>query len=164
MRRLSPAPLLALLLAGSLPHAAAEPALTSQLTTKLVLNLAAAKQISAAAEAEAQRNGWKVSIVIVDEAGELLHALRMDDTPNNSLPIALAKAKHAANFRRDTKFHEDILTKGNQLVLTLPDAMPLEGGVRLLADGRVIGGIGVSGVQAPQDGQVARAGAALLSP
>jgi glc operon protein GlcG len=155
---------LALMLASGLPDAGAEPAMKTQLTAKLALNLAVVKQISAAAEAEARRHQWNVSIAIVDEAGELVHALRMDDTPNNSLPIAVAKAKHAANFRRDTKFHEDILTKGNQLVLTLPDAMPLEGGVRLVVDGRVIGGIGVSGVQAPQDGQVARAGAALLSP
>jgi len=155
---------LALLVAGTMSHAGAEPALKSQLTSKLALNLAAVRQISAAAEAEARRHQWNVSIAIVDEAGELVHALRMDDTPNNSLPIAIAKAKHAANFRRDTKFHEDILTKGNQLVLTLPDAMPLEGGVRLVVDGRVIGGIGVSGVQAAQDGQIARAGAALLSP
>lgn len=155
---------LALLLVCGQPHAMAEPALKPQLTTRLVLNLAAVKQISAAAEAEARRNQWNVSIAVVDEAGELVHALRMDDTPNNSLPIAIAKAKHAANFRRDTKFHEDILSKGNQLVLALPDAMPLDGGVRLVVDGRVIGGIGVSGVQSAQDGQIARAGAALLSP
>lgn len=155
---------LALLVACMMSHAGAEPALKSQLTSKLALNLAAVRQISAAAEAEARRHQWNVSIAVVDEAGELVHALRMDDTPNNSLPIAIAKAKHAANFRRDTKFHEDILTKGNQLVLTLPDAMPLEGGVRLVVDGRVIGGIGVSGVQSAQDGQIARAGAALLSP
>ncbi|MEH6435645.1 GlcG/HbpS family heme-binding protein [Massilia sp. DD77] len=160
MRRL----LFALLLSAVLPHAGAEPLLKSQLSTRIALNLAAAKQISNAAEAEARRNGWNVSIVVVDDAGALMHALRMDDTPNNSLPIALAKATHAANFRRDTKFHEDILTKGNQLVLALPDAMPLEGGVRLLVDGKLIGAIGVSGVQAPQDGQIARAGAALLAP
>ena len=158
--------LVALVLASILPHAGAElPAgLAAQLTTKRALNLAVVQQISAAAEAEARRNRWNVSIAIVDEAGELMHALRMDDTPNNSLPIALAKAKHAANFRRDTKFHEDILTQGNNLVLALPDALPIEGGLRLLADGKVIGGIGVSGVQAAQDGQIAKAGAALLQP
>lgn len=88
---------------------------------------------------------------------------RMDDTTNVSVEVALAKAQHAANFRRDTEFHEDLLSKGNNVVLALPNGMPLEGGLRLLVDGKVIGGIGVSGVQAPQDAQIAKAGADLLN-
>jgi glc operon protein GlcG len=135
-----------------------------KLTTKKSLNLAVAKQIASAAEAEARKNGWNVSIAIVDEAGRLLYFQRMDDTTNASVDVAIAKAQHAANYRRDTKFHEDLLDKGNSVVLALPNGMPLEGGLRLMADGKVIGGIGVSGVQAPQDAQVARAGADLLNP
>jgi glc operon protein GlcG len=136
--------------------------LKEKLTTKKALNLAVAKNIAAAAEAEARKNHWNVSIAIVDEAGRLLYFQRMDDTTNVSVDVALAKAQHAANFRRDTKFHEDLLSKGNNVVLALPNGMPLEGGLRLLADGKVIGGIGVSGVQAPQDAQIAKAGADLL--
>ncbi|HXG67011.1 MAG TPA: heme-binding protein [Blastocatellia bacterium] len=133
------------------------------MTTKKSLNLAVAKQIAAAAEAEASKNGWNVSIAIVDEAGRLLYFQRMDDTTNASVDVAIAKAQHAANYRRDTKFHEDLLDKGNNVVLALPNGMPLEGGLRLLADGKVIGGIGVSGVQATQDAQIAKAGADLLN-
>lgn len=136
---------------------------TDKLTVKKVLNLAVAKEIAAAAEAEARKNNWNVSIAIVDEAGRLLYFQRMDDTTNASVEVAIAKAQHSANFRRDTKFHEDLLTKGNNIVLALPNAMPLEGGLRLVADEKVIGGIGVSGVQAPQDAQIAKAGADVLS-
>ncbi len=137
--------------------------LKEKLTTRKVLNLAVAKDIAAAAETEAHKNNWNVSIAIVDEAGRLLYFQRMDDTTNVSVEVALAKAQHAANFRRDTKFHEDLLSKGNNVVLALPNGMPLEGGLRLLVEGKVIGGIGVSGVQAPQDAQIAKAGADLLN-
>lgn len=136
--------------------------LKEKLTTKKTLNLAVTKAIAAAAEAEARKNNWNVSIAIVDEAGRLLYFQRMDDTTNISVDVAIAKAQHAANFRRDTKFHEELLSKGNNVVLALPTGMPLEGGLRLLAEGKVIGGIGVSGVQAPQDAQIAKAGADLL--
>ncbi|NOT59368.1 MAG: heme-binding protein [Acidobacteria bacterium] len=141
----------------------AQTPLKEKLTSRKVLNLATAKAIATAAETEARKNNWNVSIAIVDEAGRLMYFQRMDDTTNVSVEVALAKAQHAANFRRDTKFHEDLLSKGNNVVLALPNGMPLEGGLRLLADGNVIGGIGVSGVQAPQDAQIAKAGADLLN-
>lgn len=137
--------------------------LADKLSSKKTLNLAVAKEIAAAAETEARKNNWNVSIAIVDEAGRLLYFQRMDDTTNASVDVAIAKALHSANYRRDTKFHEDILTKGNNVVLSLPNSMPLEGGLRLLADGKVIGAIGVSGVQSEQDGQIAKAGADLLA-
>lgn len=76
--------------------------------------------------------------------------------------MAQGKARHAVNYRRDTKFHQEILEKGNAVVLGLPDSLPVEGSVRLVADGEVIGAIGAAGVQASQDAQIARAGAALL--
>lgn len=87
----------------------------------------------------------------------------MDDTTNASVEIAIAKAQHAANYRRDTKFHQEVLGNGNNVVLALPNGMPLEGGLRLMVDDKVIGGIGVSGVQAIEDGQIAKAGADLLA-
>lgn len=136
--------------------------LVNKLTGKTALNLAAAKEIAAAAEAEARKNNWNVSIAIVDEAGRLLYFQRMDDTTNASVEVAIAKAVHSANYRRDTKFHEELLSKGNNVVLGLPNSLPIEGGLRLMSEGRVIGGIGVSGVQSPQDGQIAKAGADLL--
>ena len=152
--------LLALVGVHTLQHADAE--VPPVLTSRSKLDLAIVKKIVAAAEAEARSNQWKVSIAVVDDAGQLIHAIRMDDTPVSSLPIALAKAKHANNYRRDTRFHQELLAKGNMLVLTLPDSMPIAGGVVLRHNGQVIGGIGVSGVQADQDEQIARAGASLL--
>lgn len=149
-------------LLSALPFATHSASLNAQLTQRAVLNLNVVKQIAAAAEAEARKNNWSVSIAIVDEAGNLVHFVRMDDTTNSSVVVAQGKARHAANYRRDTKFHQEILEKGNAVVLGLPDSLPLEGGVRLVADGKVIGAIGVAGVQAPQDAQIARAGAALL--
>jgi len=137
--------------------------LDSKLISRTTLSLAAAKDIASAAEAEAQKNDWKVSIAIVDESGRLLYFQRMDDTTNASVEIAIAKAQHAANYRRDTKFHEDALDNGKNVVLALPGGMPLEGGLRLIANDKVIGGIGVSGVRAIEDAQIARAGADLLT-
>jgi glc operon protein GlcG len=151
-----------LCLITALPIAASAAPLNSQLTQRAVLNLNVVKQIASAAEAEARKNNWNVSIAIVDEAGQLMHFIRMDDTANSTVIVAQGKARHAVNYRRDTKFHQDILEKGNAVVLGLPESLPVEGGVRLVANGKVIGAIGVAGVQASQDAQVARAGAALL--
>lgn len=153
--------ILACLLAA-LPLAAGAANLSTQLTHKPVLNLNVVRQIAAAAEAEARKNNWNVSIAIVDEAGRLMHFSRMDDTPNSSVDVSMGKARHAVNYRRDTRFHQELLEKGNAVVLGLPDITPIEGGLRLIANGKVIGGIGVSGVQASQDAQIARAGAVLL--
>jgi glc operon protein GlcG len=133
------------------------------LITRTVLGLDAAKRIMSAAEAEASRNGWTVSIAIVDEAGRLLLFERMDGAPNASVEVATRKAMHAVNYRRDTRFHQDLVGQGHHAVLGLPEVLPVEGGVRLLLGDAVIGGIGVSGVQSAQDGQIAAAGARLLA-
>jgi glc operon protein GlcG len=127
------------------------------------LSLTAAKEIASAAETEARKNNWNVSIAIVDDSGRLLYFQRMDDTTNSSVEIAISKAQHAANYRRDTKFHQEVLEKGNNVALALPNSMPLEGGLRLMVNDKVIGGIGVSGVRAIEDGQIAKAGADLLA-
>lgn len=138
-------------------------AIDNRVTMKPVLTLAGAREIASAAEAEARAHDWRVSIAIVDDSGRLLYFQRMDETTNASVDIAIAKAQHAANYRRDTKFHQDLLEGGNHVVLALPASMPLEGGVRLMVDGRVVGGIGVSGVQPAEDGQIAKAGADWLA-
>ncbi len=137
--------------------------MSDKLTVKKVLNLSVVKEIIAASETEARKNNWNVSIAVADESGRLMYFQRMDDTTSVSVDVAIAKAQHAANFRRDTKFHEELLEKGNNVVLALPNGMPLEGGLRLMTDGKVIGGIGVSGVQAPQDAQIAKEGADVLN-
>lgn len=151
-----------LCLLAALPLTAGAADLSTQLTHKAVLNLNVVRQIAAAAEVEARKNNWNVSIAIVDEAGRLMYFSRMDDTPNSSVEVSMGKARHAVNYRRDTRFHQELLEKGNAVVLGLPDITPIEGGLRLIANGKVIGGIGVSGVQASQDAQIARAGAVLL--
>jgi glc operon protein GlcG len=132
------------------------------LSVKKIFNLTIAKEIAVAAENEARQHGWNVSIAIVDDAGRLLYFQRMDGTPNASVEVAIAKAIHSANYCRDTQFHEEILSKGNAVVLGLPNILPVAGGLRLMDDGKVIGGIGVSGVQSHQDEQIAQAGAGVL--
>jgi glc operon protein GlcG len=141
---------------------AAQTPLSAKLDTKPVLTLAVAKELAAAAEAEAKRNNWNVSIAIVDDAGRLLYFQRMDGAGNSSVDVAMAKARHAANYRRPTLFHQELLEKGNNVVLALPDSMPIEGGLQLMTAGKTIGGIGVSGVRSSEDGQIAKAAADLL--
>lgn len=155
-----------LVLAAALSLAAvpalAAPPLKTQLPQRTVLNLAAAERIAAAAVAKAREQNLTVSIAIVDEAGRLMHFQRMDGTPNSSVEVAIGKAVHAADYRRDSGFHQKLLEGGNNVVLALPRSLPIEGGVRLLLDTQVVGAIGVSGAQAAQDGQIAQAGADLL--
>lgn len=127
--------------------------------TKKALSLADARQIATAAEAEALRNDWSVTIAILDEGGNLIHLHRLDDAPVGSVRVAQEKARTAFLFKRPTKMIEDLIAGGRTAMLTLPGATPIEGGLPLLNEGDLIGAIGVSGVQSPQDGQVAQAGA-----
>jgi glc operon protein GlcG len=128
------------------------------------IDLATAKQIMATAEAFAAARDWPMAIAIVDGAGQLVMLHKCDNTQYGSIDIAIAKAATAARFRRATKTFEDALAAGGRgtRVLTL-DVCALEGGVPLLLDGAVIGAIGVSGMQASQDGEVAAAGAASIA-
>jgi len=135
----------------------------AQLTQRKALTLEAARKIAAAAEAEARKNNWNVVIAIVDDGGHLIYLQRMDNVQIASIEIALRKARSAALFRRPTKAFEDQLVGGRQAVLALPGAMPFEGGLPIVADGQVIGAIGVSGVTAQQDGQIAKAGVDALA-
>lgn len=139
-------------------------AVSAQLADRKVLTLDGARQVAAAAEATARQNGWNVVIAVVDEGGHLLLLHRLDGTQIGSVEVAQAKARSAALFRRPTKVMADALAQGSSAFLALPGAMPVEGGVPLVADGGVVvGAIGVSGVTSQQDGVVAQAGAAALT-
>ena len=133
----------------------------AQLPTKPVLTLEAAKKLAAAAEEEAVKNKWNMVIAIVDDGGNLLYLQRLDGTQTGSIEVALQKAKTAVHFKRPSKALEDAVTGGRTVVLAL-GAMPIEGGLPLMVDDKLIGAIGVSGATAQQDGQVAKAGADAL--
>ncbi|HKQ25937.1 MAG TPA: heme-binding protein [Burkholderiales bacterium] len=126
------------------------------------LSLEDAKRVAAAARAEAEKNGWAIVIAVVDDGGHLMYLERMDGTQKASSRIAEAKGRTAILFKRPTKAIEDNVLEGRTVMMGLPGAVPLDGGVPLLKDGQFLGGIGVSGVQSFQDGIVARAGAAAL--
>ncbi len=132
------------------------------MNTKVVLTLADAKVIVAAARACAEENQWNVVIAVVDDGGHLILLERMDDTQLGSIQVAQEKARTASLFRRPTKKIEDTILGGRVHMLNLPAATPIEGGLPLLHEGKVVGAIGVSGVQSFQDGIVAEAGGAAM--
>jgi glc operon protein GlcG len=131
--------------------------------TKSFLEFADVKTIAAAAEAEALKNHWAVTIAIVDDGGHLLWLQRLDGAPALSALIGPAKAQTAALGRRDSKVYEDIINGGRTAFLTVPGVSGLlEGGVPILKDGHVIGAVGVSGVKSNEDAQIAKAGIAAI--
>ncbi len=131
---------------------------------KAVLELADLKLIAAAAEAEALRNQWAVTIAIVDDGGHLLWLQRLDGAAPLSAHIAPAKAHTAALGQRETKAYEDVINGGRTAFLTVPHVQGLlEGGVPIVKDGVTIGAVGVSGVKSNEDVQIAKAGIATLS-
>jgi uncharacterized protein GlcG (DUF336 family) len=133
-----------------------------QLSNKRALNLAVAKQIVAASEREAMKNGWTMFITVIDDGGSIIALERIDDAQLGSQEVAIEKAETALKFKRPTKVFEDQVASGRTVVLKIPGALPVEGGFPLMADGKVIGAIGVSGGTSPQDAQVAQAGVAAL--
>lgn len=133
------------------------------MSSKPLLTLDASKRIAAAAEEEAQRNGWRVVIAVVDDGGHLLYLQRSHETQFGSVETAIAKAYAAAAFQRPTKTSEDAVLSGRLIHLALPSVIPAEGGVPLRIEGVVVGGLGVSGVRSFEDGLVAAAGLAALS-
>ncbi len=131
--------------------------------TKPMLTLADVKTIAAAAEAEAIKNNWPVTIAIVDDGGHLLWLQRLDGVAPISAHIAPQKAKTAALGRRESKIYEDIINNGRVSFLSAPELEGmLEGGVPVVVDGHVIGAVGVSGVKSTEDAQIAKAGIAAL--
>ena len=128
-----------------------------------VLEAADVKAIAAAAEAEALKNNWAVSIAIVDAGGHLLHFQRLDGAAPISSHIAPAKAHTAALGRRETKGYEDVINGGRYAFLSAPTVEGmLEGGVPIMKDGACLGAVGVSGVKSNEDAQVAKAGIAAI--
>jgi uncharacterized protein GlcG (DUF336 family) len=125
----------------------------------------AAKKVMAVAEAEAVKNNWPMAIVIVDSTGHVVMLHKLDNTQYGSIRVAEDKANTALDFRRPSKVFEDLVAQGGlgMRTLGLRGATPLEGGVPIIVDGKVIGAVGVSGGTAPQDGQVAKAGAEAAS-
>jgi len=132
---------------------------------KPFLNHEDARLIAAAAQAEAVRHGWAVTIAIVDDGGHLLWLQRLDGAAPISAHIAPAKARTAALGRRESKGYEEMINNGRAAFLSAPslDGM-LEGGVPAMVDGHCVGAVGVSGVKSAEDAQIARAGLAALLP
>ena len=131
--------------------------------TKSVLEQSDIKTIAAAAEAEALKNNWAVTIAIVDDGGHLLHLQRLDGAGPISAHIAPAKANTAAMGQRESKVYEDVINSGRTSFLSAPYIQGmLEGGVPILKDGQCIGAVGVSGVKSTEDAQIARAGIAAI--
>jgi glc operon protein GlcG len=128
------------------------------------LTLEMAKKAMAAAEAEAMKNNWPVAISIFDSAGQPVMFQRLPNTQYASIRIAEGKARTALEFRRPTKALEDGIAAGGVglRILGVPNVTPLEGGILIMNDGKIIGSIGVSGVLSSQDAMVARAGADTL--
>jgi len=114
----------------------------------------------AGAEAEANKNKWNVVIAVLDSGGNLVMVHRMDGAQWGSIEVAREKAYSAVAFRRPTKVFQDLIEQGggNMRILRLPGASPLEGGIPIVADGKLIGAVGVSGVTSQQDAQIGRAG------
>ncbi len=135
-----------------------------QIAYGLPVTLEQAKKAMAAAEAEARKNNWNVVIVVLDTGGHLVMLQRLDNTQIGSIEVARQKAYSAVLYRRATKVFEDAVAQGgvNLRILRLEGATPLEGGVPIMHDGKIVGAVGVSGVLSSQDGQVARAGADAL--
>jgi glc operon protein GlcG len=128
------------------------------------ITLEQAKKVMAGAEAEATKNKWNVVIAVLDSGGNLVALQRMDGAQWGSIEVAREKAYSAVAFRRPTKAFEDAIGQGggNLRLLRLTGANPIEGGLPIVVDGKLVGGIGVSGVTAQQDGQIGRAGVEAL--
>ena len=120
-----------------------------------------AKKAAAAAVAEARKNSWAMAVAVTDPGGSLVYFEKMDGTQTGSVNVALGKARSAALYKRPTKVWQDIVSGGGAglRLLGLEGAVPIEGGIPLVMDGKIVGAIGLSGGSAQQDNQCATAGA-----
>src|SRR5439155_24073509 len=135
----------------------------AQLIDKKALTLAAAKKIAAVAEADAKAKSARVVIAMVDDGGNLLLLQRLDDTQVASVEVAIGKARTAAIFRRPSREFEEQVKTGRVAALALPGATPLQGGIPITVEGKVIGAIGASGNSPQEDEEIALAGAGVTA-
>jgi glc operon protein GlcG len=128
------------------------------------INIESARKVATIAVGEARKNNWNMAIAIVDPAGELVYFEKLDGTQAASVNIAIDKARSSARFKRPTKALQDVLATGGAglRMLALDGAVPVEGGVPILMDAKIVGAIGVSGGTSQQDGEVATAAAAAV--
>lgn len=128
------------------------------------INAENAKKAAAAAIAEAKKNSWTMAVAITDGAGILVYFEKMDGTQTGSVDVAQGKARSAALFKRPSKAFQDVLAAGGDgmRILGLQGAVPIEGGLPLVMDGKIVGAIGLSGGSSAQDGVAAKAGADML--
>jgi glc operon protein GlcG len=133
------------------------------LGTSKFITLDAAKKMAAAGEAEAVKNGWNVAITIVDASGALILFQKLDETQPGSIAVSQGKARTSAMFKRPTKAMEEMIAGGKTAFLAVEGIVPIQGGLPVVAEGKVIGAIGVSGVTSAQDEQVATAALAALN-
>lgn len=132
--------------------------------TKRILSSEETKRILAAAEQHAQQNNWNVAIAVVDDGGHLLAFSRGNQTAAMTVNVAIAKANAAVIGRRETKQFEDMINQGRTAFLSAPGIQGmLEGGVPVLIDGQIVGGVGVSGVASQHDAEIAKAGCAVVA-
>ncbi len=126
----------------------------------LPITLEQAKKVMVGAEAEAKKNNWNVVIAVLDSGGNIVMLQRMDGAQFGSIEVAREKAYSAVAYRRPTKVFQDLIEQGgvNMRLLRLSGASPLEGGLPIIVDGKLVGGVGVSGVTSQQDAQIGRAG------
>ena len=129
---------------------------------KYALTLEDARRVAAAAHRKALENHWSVVIAIVDDGGHLVYFERMDNVQLGSATVAIEKAKTALSFRRPSQALESAVAGGRMVMLRLPGATPIEGGVPLIHEGEYLGAVGISGVQSHQDGIIAQAAVEAL--
>ncbi len=126
------------------------------------IHLQQAKRVAEVAAREANRLNLRVSVAIVDTAGHLVYFEKADDTQTASVEVAIAKARSASNFRRPTKVFEDAVVGGRTSILGLPGAVPVEGGVPIVLNNRIIGAVGISGASSVEDGVIAAAAVSAI--
>ena len=160
MRRFTCAATAALIMVGT----SAPPVSAQQLALeKKVLSLDAARRIVAAAEAEAKARSLGVVIVVVDDGGHVIELTRMDTAQVASVNVGIGKARTAAIYRQPSRVFEEQIKNGRIAALALADATPLQGGVPIWIDGRVVGAVGVSGDTPQADEEIALAGASAIT-
>ena len=130
--------------------------------SQMVLSVADARRIADACRVKASEQGWKVVVAIVDEGAHLMYLERMDGTQKASSVVAVEKAKTALLFKRPTQAIEAAVLGGRPVMMMLPGATPIEGGLPLVRDGQFLGAIGISGVHSSEDGIIAAAGVACF--